>query len=202
MIPLHELPDWTNWLADGVFMLSVGALLAGAAISYRSRTRRRWISGALFLLGYVVAVSGAFLNDRLGDTLEGYREELKNPGPPFYLDDTWGRAFAPPERAKHSEMLARHSYQAWGIHVKHFDTSGRLKVYEPSTTDRLVLRRRRELVVETQTTILMLRVLTVLWLLVPLIGFGAGVLSREKTNVQQVLAADRRRRASPPAAAG
>lgn len=199
---LYKLPDWTQWVADGVFLLSVGAWLIGAAISYKTRTRRRWIPGALFVCGYVAAVGGAILNDNLGDIFESFREGLRHPGPPFHLDESWGKTFTPTERAKHSEMLARHSYQSWGIHVKHFDESGRMKVYEPTTTDQIVLRRRRELVVETQTTILVLRALTALSLLLPLIGIGTGVLWPTKTNVQQVLAADRQRRAPPPVAVG
>ena len=169
-------PDWQQWLIDLVLFAMVAAWLALSAHAFRVRAARRWIPGALFALGYLASVACGAGNNLLGDAYRDYVHQLKHPAPPAYFDETWGKDLPSEDRHRFSEMLARNSYQAWGIHVKYFGLSGNMIMFEPTNDDRRIFQRREALIEGAQATSRLLAIWVGLWLVLPLFGLALSFL--------------------------
>jgi len=165
--------DWNIW-AFFVFLAicSIG-LLAEGVIRLRTAHGATWKSVGFCTLAMVLCVGGNlgmyFLYSSNGSMLE----VLKNPPGPSHLEPHWGPGMSREDRTKYSQMLARTSFENWGITVNYFDETGTLRPYQATDADRARLQWRRQAVAHYETTTNLLAWITFGWLFVPWLGLGA-----------------------------
>ena len=168
--------DWRMVITDLGLLIGVSAGLAWAASSFRIRRDKRWIPGAVFVLGYAACIAGVIQNDSLVGSMSERLGQLNSPPEPSHLEEHWGKDLPAVDRTRYSEMLARNSYRYWGLHVNYFDLDGRLRPYESTDEDRQEFLSRAPLIARIRTIIDWFRVIGFLWLVAPLAALGLSFL--------------------------
>jgi len=162
----------TLWLSDGLLALMLAGWLSSTAYEFRRKTRRRWISASLFVLGYSFCVAAAIANEVMSRQSDSFLHALKNPGPPSHLEPDWGKNFSVEERTRYSQMLARYSFESWGMRTKYFGLDGELRVYEPTQADQDRRSARLWLIGQTARVEKFSAYAAIAWLFLPLIAIG------------------------------
>jgi len=160
------------WLDDGLLALLLLVWLTAAAYAFRHNVRRRWLPGLFFVLAYVLCVVGAGSHDSMSRLSARSLQTLKSPGSPSHLEPDWGKNFSAEERAGYSRMLARTSFQWWGMRMKYFDLDGSMHVYQPTEEDRDQRTARLFLIEQTARDERLYMYAAIAWLFLPLTAIG------------------------------
>lgn len=164
------------WVSLGFFAIAALALLPAGVVRLRTAGGATWKTIALFLLAMLFCISGTLITYSLHSSYRGTLQALKKPPEPSHLRSDWGTDMSKEDRTKHSQMLARTTFQDWGITVNYFDDSGTLKPYQPTSEDRARLEWRRKAVAYHEQTTDILEWIMFGWLLVPWFGMIFGFI--------------------------
>jgi hypothetical protein len=165
--------DWKIWVFLGFLaVLSIG-LLAEGVIRLRTGFGARWKVLGIAALAMVVCIGGNLGAYMLYSSNSTLLQTFKNPPGPSHLEPHWGASMSREDRTKYSEMLARTSFENWGITVNYFDETGTLRPYQATDADRARLQWRRQVVAHLEQTTELLGWITLGWLFIPWVGMGA-----------------------------
>jgi hypothetical protein len=164
---------WNIWVFFAFIAVCSISLLAEGVIRLRTRYGARWKGIGFCTLAMILCISGNLGVYYLYSSSASFLESLKNPPGPSHLEPHWGADMSREDRTKYSQMLARTSFENWGITVNYFDQTGTLTPYQATDEDRARLQWRRQAVVYHEKTTSLLAWIAFGWLFVPWLGLVA-----------------------------
>jgi len=167
---------WNIWLSFAFFAASAIALLAKGVIGLRTGHGVGWKGITFFVLAMILCIGGNFGAYSLYSSNVSFTKSFKNPPGPSHLEPHWGADMSRGDRTKYSKMLARTSFENWGITVNYFDETGTLRPYQATDEDRAMVQWRRQTVVHLEKQTRLLEWITFGWLFVPWLGLFSGVV--------------------------
>jgi hypothetical protein len=165
---------WEIWISLGFFAIVPFALLPAGIIRLRTAHGATWKAIVLCLLAMLFCVGGTLFTYSLHSSYRAALEALKRPPDPSHLRPDWGADMSKEDRTKYSQMLARTTFQDWGITVNYFDEKGTLRPYQSTSEDRARLQWRRQAVAYHEQTTGILEWAMLAWLLIPWFGMALG----------------------------
>ena len=165
--------DWNIWAFLGFLAVLSTGLLAEGVIRLRTGFGSRWKGIGVCVLAMILCIGGNVGAYFLYSSNSGLLQSFRNPAGPSHLEPHWGKDMSREDRTKYSQMLARTSFENWGITVNFFDETGILRPYQATDADRARLQWRRDAVAYLERTTNFLAWITVGWLFIPWLGLGA-----------------------------
>lgn len=164
---------WDIWLFFAFLALSSVAFVAEGVIRFRTVYGASWKAAGFCTIAMVLCVGGTLGMYFSYATTAKSLEFLKKPPEPSHLEPHWGKNMTREDRTKYSQMLARISFENWGITVNYFDETGALRPYQATDADRARLQWRRQAVAHYEKTTNLLAWTTFGWLFIPWLGLVA-----------------------------
>ena len=165
---------WDIWLSFACLAVSAITLLANGVSRLRTRQGARWKGITFCVLAMILCIGGNLGVYSLYSSNASFLKSFKNPPEPSHLEPYWGADMSREDRTKYSKILARTSFENWGITVNYFDETGTLRPYQATDEDRAMIQWRRQTVVNHERQTSLLAWITFSWLFVPWLGLFAG----------------------------
>ena len=164
--------DWNIWAFFAFLAVVPIGLLAEGIIRLRTAFGARWKAIGICALAMILCIAGNLGIYTLYSSTSALLQSFKNPPGPSHLEPHWGVDMSREDRTKYSQMLARISFENWGITVNYFDEAGNLRPYQATDADRARLQWRRQTVAFHEKTTKLLAWITFGWLFIPWLGLG------------------------------
>jgi len=190
---------WDVWLGVAGVAVAVAVLMAQGVLRLRAAYGRKWKAISWCVISLLLCLGAAGASLLLSYQMEGLARAMKNPPPPSHLPPDWAPHFTKGERSEHSQMLARHTFINWGIHVNYFDLDGAFIQYQPTDQDRQVRAAQLKYIERTEFSRALFIWAAIGWILVPWIALAVAFMPWAQ---REIVALTNRSNADAPPAGG